>query len=111
MKSALLAALPIVMLTSAIVGGFMYSRRSLSARIADLADGCRIIEDLLERTKSANVGEATPHLIMAKQHQLSASVAHRAGDRDEALEELRSGYAELRAARELVQRPDDEDQD
>ncbi len=112
MKSILLAALPIAMLLSAIIGGLFYYKRSLAARIQDLAEGCRVIEGMIERTASANAAEAQAHLVIARLHLENAQELRADGEAEAAESELKEGCEELKAARELIQRPEpDEDED
>ncbi len=79
MTTILFVALPIAMLVSAIVGGFLYLRRNLDTEIQSLSEGCRIIADLLSSSQSLNVAEAQGHLALALTHLASAQSLRDAG--------------------------------
>ncbi len=111
MKAILIAALPIAMLLSVIVGGLFYYKRSLAAKIQDLAEGCRVIESMIERTKSPNLGQAQAHLVIARLHLKNAQELRAEGQAEAAESQLNEGYEALKAARELIQRPEPEDDD
>ena len=109
MTTILFVALPIAMLVSAIVGGFLYFKRNLDREIQSLAEGCRIIEELLAKSNSLNIAEAQIHLALASAHLTSAQAMRFLGDKDAGLSEVTAGFQELKAARELVQRPEPEE--
>ena len=109
MTTILLVAIPIAMLVSAIVGGFLYLKRNLDTEIQSLAEGCRIIEEMLSNSNSLNVAEAQTHLALASAHLTTARALRDAGEKDAGLDEVAAGFQELKAARELVQRPEPEE--
>ena len=109
MTTILFVALPIAMLVSAIVGGILYFKRNLDTEIQSLAEGCRIIEDLLGKTTSLNVAEAQTHLALATAQLATARLERDAGQKESAQEAVDLGFQELKTARELVQRPEPEE--
>ena len=109
MTTILFVALPIAMLVSVIVGGFLYFRRNLDIEIQSLAEGCRIIADLLANSHSLNVAEAHGHLALALAHLASAQSLRDQGEKDAGLDAVTAGFQELKAARELVQRAEPEE--
>lgn len=109
MTTILFVALPVAMLVSAIVGGFLYFKRNLDTEIQSLAEGCRIIEELLSNSNSLNVAEAQTHLALAFAHLTSARAMRDLGEKDAGLDQVTAGFQELKAARELVQRPEPEE--
>ncbi len=109
MTTILFVALPIAMLVSAIVGGFLYFKRNLDTEIQSLAEGCRIIEELLSNSHSLNIAEAQTHLALASAHLTTSRALRDAGENDAGLDAVTAGFQELKAARELVQRPETEE--
>lgn len=109
MTTLLFVAIPIAMLVSAVVGGFLYFKRNLDTEIQSLAEGCRIIEALLSNSNSLNVAEAQAHFALASAHLNSARALRDAGQKDAGLDQITAGFQELKIARELVQRPEPEE--
>lgn len=106
MDTALLVALPIAMLVSAIVGGLFYFKRNLETDIQSLREGCRIIEELLSHSDSPNLSSARLHLTTACSLLKSAQVSRDQGKKESAFASIDAGFRQLKAARELVQQPD-----
>lgn len=109
MSTILFVALPIAMLVSAIVGGILDFRRNIDTEIQSLAEGCRIIDDLLSKTASLNAAEAQTHLALACAQLATARSLRDAGQKDAAQEAVDAGFQQLKTARELVQRCEPEE--
>lgn len=108
MNTALFVALPIAILVSAIVGGFLF-KRNLDTDIQSLAEGCRIIDELLAVLDEPHVAEAQSHLALANSHLTSAKFLRDEGEKQSAFAAVDAGFKELKTARELVLHPHEDD--